>query len=119
MISESTFEYDDATSSYYFVELIENIVGTLDNPADVDKFSFKVTDINGNILDYGDISAIKNWNAKNIDFMLGENILTVYAEYDDGTTVTDTISVNCYSDAYMDNLKIDTEKDTDLSLIHI
>ena len=113
VISESSFEYDDATSSYYFVELVENIVGSLGNPADVNKFSFKVTDTYGNTLDSGDIDIAQNWNSNNIDFMLGENNLTVFAEYNDGTTVTDSISVNCYSDGYMDNLQIDTEKDTD------
>lgn len=112
-ISKDNFVYDNTTDMYSFSDVIDCINGTVVNVEKVESLTFTVKDLNDNLLDSGKIAINENWSTSDVDFMLGENKLIVTANYSNGGVSTETISVKCYNDAYMENLNIDTETDTD------
>lgn len=112
-IDESIFIYNENNGKYNIFEEIESIEGFLLDSSNAESLSFYVVDVNGNEIDSGDINIAKNWSTKDIDFFIGENILTVEVLYSDGTFATDRISVNCFVDSYMDDVAIDTSSDSD------
>lgn len=113
IIQKDQFFYNSQTNVYSFSDVIEEINGTIKNFNSVDSLYFSVVDKNGNTLDTGNIDISENWTTKEIDFLFGENNLTVFAKYDDGVLVQESMTIKCYTDAYMENLSIDSKTDTD------
>lgn len=112
-IDKNLFTYNEESNIYSISDVIEEITGTLKNVEKVTALEFSVYDINNNELDSGKIDIASEWSTEEIDLMLGENILTVSAIYDNGKVSKDSITVRCLTDAYMDNIEIDTNTDTD------
>ena len=112
-IDPSAFAFNENTQKYNIVVAVEQIEGTVKNYKDVDSLTFKVSDINNNLIDSGTIETAAAWSTKDIDFFVGENKLTVTATYEDGSKFSDSLIIDCYIDSYMDNVNIDTTTDTD------
>ncbi|MCD7775635.1 MAG: VWA domain-containing protein [Clostridiales bacterium] len=112
-INKECFSYSEDTSEYSIIDIVETVDGTLTNSDNVDSLFFDVKDANNNLIDSGTIDIAGNWTCSEIDFILGENILTVTATCSGGEKVSDAITVKCYTDAYMQNVSVDCETDTD------
>lgn len=112
-IDKSKFEYNKEKDSYSFLDVIDQINGTLKNADNVEKLTFNIQDPYDNLLDAGTITINKNWETNDADFILGKNTLVVTAEYKDGKTFSEKMIIECYTDAYMNNLQIDSVTDTD------
>ncbi len=116
-INDSAFLFDEDTAKYYIFEKVEKITGSVTDYKNVESITFTVSDIFGNVVDSGSIIVAENWSAENIGFLIGENILIVSAKYKDGIVVRDEIRVDCHIDVYMNELDIDTQKDSDGDLL--
>lgn len=116
-IDDSVFLFNEETSKYYIFEKVEKVSGTVADAENVECITFTVSDINGNLIDSGNISVAEIWSTSDIGFFIGENILVVSAEYKSGSVVVDTINIDCYIDSYMNDLVIDTVTDTDGDMV--
>ncbi len=112
-INKSIFEYDENNKEYSLSVPADNIEGTLNNPENVKSLSFTVYDDFDNIIDTGRISAADTWKTKDVNFIMGNNKLVVTADFKNGETLQDEVEIKCYTDAYMNNVQIDTTTDTD------
>lgn len=106
-LDKSQFLIDESTGYYYTNEAITEFGGKIYSPQDVKSAVIIITNAVGKMVLKREIEVEKNFAVSNAGLLIGDNIVTITVEYNDGSICTEEIIVTNYLESNMNNLDID------------
>lgn len=111
-VDKSVFATDEETGMYYLNKELDMLTGTLEDAQKAKKGYFNVKNMQGTLLMSGEFLPSAQFVINDFGFVLGENVITVGVEYQNGKRAEETFSVMNYNEENMKNVPLDLE-DTD------
>ncbi len=106
-LDKSQFYLDEATGCYYINSTCTELKGTIYSVGNVSKAYIIVTSGSGKAVLERDIEAKSNFKVHNAGLLIGDNVITVTVEYQDGYIAQEKVIVTNYFEDNMLYLDID------------